>query len=193
MKSILAVIDHLNSNFKDPHMTSMPGWMTGLHAEAIRPEQHMSVKIFLIKIIINKEEIFRPYARQWSEVLLNYCSSKGNGGKGFHYFLRDVCTTLLTWHANGFKLEQTLNNKKLCSDIITNLMKVAADKKSIVFRSNLKIIAGLMDHWRDNLYVDKDVLQKMLNFPEKNDGAMQWRMTALHILDSAFNYNIQLA
>jgi len=191
MFSLLRVIDHLNQNFPGESNT-MPGWMTSLHSEAIKADTPLYVKIFIIKIIVNREEVFRPYAKEWSEVLFDYCTQKNNGGKGFHYFLRDVCTTLLTWHSQGFKLEESLSNKKMCSEIIMNLMKVAADKTPLIFKSNLKIIAGLMDHWKANLIIEKDLIHKMLGFDEKKEGAHLWRMSVLQVLDIMLNFKIPI-
>ena len=191
MKVMIRVIEYLHSNF--PGQTSMPQWMTGLHSEVIRHDCPLFIKLFIIKLILNRDEIFRPHAKQWSEVLINYCASKATGGKGFHYFLRDVCTTLLAWHSNGFVIEESLNNKKQCSEILTNLWKVACDKNPILFKSNLKIIAGLMDKWKKNLFLDREILQKMASFDEKKDDAKLWRMAALQVLDVALNLQIPVA
>jgi hypothetical protein len=51
----------------------------------------------MLKIIINKSDIFGKYASGWIAVLLEYCTkeNKNNGGKGFHYFLRDVVVVLI--------------------------------------------------------------------------------------------------
>ena len=59
----------------------------------------LAVRIFLIKLILNRSNIFGMYSQHWFEYLINYCCDKENGGKGFHYFLRDVCTTLIDWCA----------------------------------------------------------------------------------------------
>lgn len=58
---------------------------------------YLSLKIFMLKLIINKSDIFNKYASGWIGVLLDYCTkeNKVNGGKGFHYFLRDVIVVLI--------------------------------------------------------------------------------------------------
>lgn len=49
-------------------------------------------------MIINRFDIFKPFSEKFIHPFLNYLGEKNNtGGKGFHYFLRDCCHTVINW------------------------------------------------------------------------------------------------
>lgn len=66
--------------------------MTWLYNEAIDKDCKLNVLIYIIKIVLNRSKVFDPYASSWMDVLVKYAmkETKPNGGKGFHYFLRDT-------------------------------------------------------------------------------------------------------
>ena len=49
--------------------------------------------------MLNRPKLFENYAITWFDILLKYCTkeNKPNGGKGFHYFLRDVIVQIIKW------------------------------------------------------------------------------------------------
>jgi hypothetical protein len=73
----------------------MPEWMRCLLDEAKRGDCSLALRLFIIKVILNREKLFAGFAEQWLGVILEYLSLKENGGVGFHYFYRDVCMLLL--------------------------------------------------------------------------------------------------
>ena len=88
----------------------------------------------LIKYIF-RPLLFKPYARYWFEPFLKYMIDKNTGGKGFHYFLRDLCAVLAAWN---FVPEDSFNNRRLASALINNLIKTSADKTKHIFTSNIR-------------------------------------------------------
>ena len=84
---------------------------------------------------MNRAEQFTPWAKDWYNVLLSYLTEKNNGGKGFHYYLRDVCTTLVLWH-NSYRPNESAQMRRDCSAAINNLLKIGADKAKTIFASN---------------------------------------------------------
>lgn len=94
--------------------------MTHLLEEVRKEGCSLAVKIFIIKVVINKSSIFEKYMTQWFDVLVDYSRLKENGSKYFHYFLRDVCTTLLDWCAK----KANLVHKRLPSEKKQNLCQV---------------------------------------------------------------------
>ena len=123
----------------------MPLFMQSLNAEIRRPETHINVKIFILKILINKyfylfnisysPNLFAPYSQHWFEPIANYIIEKNNGGKGFHYFMRDLCTLLMSWA--DFMPDDSSKNKVLCTQVVNTLIKYAADKTKMIFNTNI--------------------------------------------------------
>lgn len=96
MQNILKVIDSMYEQFSQNWKEDeMPTWMKNLHSNY--SSLNNSAKFFVLKLIINRSNIFEPYAKFWFTELADYVLSKDNGGKGLHYFLRDICTILITF------------------------------------------------------------------------------------------------
>ncbi len=62
-------------------------------------------------------------------------ASKETGGRGLHYFMRDVCAVLLSWRA--FVPENNPQNRQLCTNAVNALIKYSADKLKRVFDNNI--------------------------------------------------------
>ena len=73
----------------------MPLFAYELLKEVSRTDCSLQVKIFILKIVVNDQALFKPYAHLWVEPVCNFITLKQNGGSGFHYFLRDLCTMLV--------------------------------------------------------------------------------------------------
>ena len=56
---------------------------------------HLNVKIFILKMLVNNQELFKPYAKIWLVPICSFISGKQTAGKGFHYFLRDLTLLLI--------------------------------------------------------------------------------------------------
>jgi len=140
MKNIKRCIDKMIELFSqrqwEADRSQMPLFMQSLNAEIKRPETHINVKIFILKIIINNPTLFAPYAKFWFEPIANYLVEKNNGGKGFHYFMRDLCTLLISW-SHFTPDESSAKNKLLCTNVINTLVKYSADKTKMIFNTNI--------------------------------------------------------
>jgi hypothetical protein len=57
----------------------MPVWMTHLYDEIRKETAPLSLKIFLIKIVLNMPDVFEPYCEFWFEPLIDYASNYDKG------------------------------------------------------------------------------------------------------------------
>ena len=56
------------------------------------------VLLYMVKVIMNTTGDFAPYAMRFLRPMVQVaCTNHANGGNGIHYFVRDICTTLLRW------------------------------------------------------------------------------------------------
>ena len=120
----------------------------------------MNVKIFILKMVSNNAKMFEPYSKYWFEPICQYVILKDNGGKGFHYFLRDLCTLLISW--NCTPKNPSDDEKKLMTKVINTLIRISTDEVKLIFKQNIKIISSLMQMWKSWIAVDKWVITKML-------------------------------
>ncbi|XP_060058172.1 DNA-dependent protein kinase catalytic subunit [Erinaceus europaeus] len=132
--------------------TSLPPWMKFLHDKLGNPSTSLNIRLFLAKLIINTEEVFRPYAKYWLSPLLQLVVSENNGGEGIHYMVVELVVTVLSWTAVatpvGIPKDEVLANR-----LLHFLMKHVFHQKRAVFRHNLEIIKTLVECWKDCLSV----------------------------------------
>lgn len=118
-----------------------------------------------------------------------YITEKNNGGKGFHYFMRDLCTLLISW--KDFVPEDSSKNKQLCTQVINTLVKYSADKTKMIFNTNIQIVGSLLHRWRKGLVaLNKDILTNMIAMDDKKEGSNLWKMTGIQILALAVAFDI---
>lgn len=173
MKPLLEVIEKMESLFMNP--TEMPQWMQCLHTVLSDPFSYTSVKLFIIKIILNRPKSFENWSNLWIAPICTTMQGK-NGGKGLHYFLRDTCTLLLY----DWEEVQILNKEKECGKFLNYLIKVAADTNIQIFESNIQLISTMINKWRlpvDHGYIE-GMLKKSVNEEDSKVGAT-WKMTGI--------------
>ncbi|XP_040921929.1 DNA-dependent protein kinase catalytic subunit [Toxotes jaculatrix] len=158
MAAMTALIGHMQRNNITPKTeqgnmpSELPPWMKFLHGKLANPATPLNIRLFTSKLIINTEEVFRPYARHWLGPLLQLVVSGNNGGEGIHFMVVDIVVTVLSWTSlaspKGNPRDEVLANR-----LLEFLMKHSFHSKRAVFRHNLEIIRTLVECWKDCLHV----------------------------------------
>ena len=63
----------------------------------------LNLKIFVLKLLVNNQDLFKPFAKVLMKPICEFVCLKHTGGKGFHYFLRDLVTLLILWSDTNAK------------------------------------------------------------------------------------------
>uniref|UniRef100_A0A3Q2CEF8 DNA-dependent protein kinase catalytic subunit n=1 Tax=Cyprinodon variegatus TaxID=28743 RepID=A0A3Q2CEF8_CYPVA len=158
MATMTALIQHMQRSGITPKVeqgmspNELPPWMKFLHGKLANPATPLNIRLFISKLIINTEEVFRPYAKHWLGPLLQLVVSGNNGGTGIHFMVVDVVVTVLSWTSlvtpKGNPRDEVLANR-----LLEFLMKNSFHNKRPVFRHNLEIIRTLVECWKDCLHV----------------------------------------
>ncbi|KAK5898290.1 hypothetical protein CgunFtcFv8_015721 [Champsocephalus gunnari] len=158
MATMTGLIGHMLRNNITPKMeqgnmpNELPPWMKFLHGKLSNPATPLNIRLFISKLIINTEEVFRPYAKHWLGPLLQVVVSGNNGGGGIHFMVVDIVVTVLSWTSlaspKGNPRDEVLANR-----LLEFLMKHCFHSKRPVFRHNLEIIRTLVECWKDCLHV----------------------------------------
>ncbi|KAF4022262.1 hypothetical protein G4228_013963 [Cervus hanglu yarkandensis] len=131
---------------------NLPPWMKFLHDKLGNPSVSLNIRLFLAKLVVNTEEVFRPHARHWLGPLLQLVVSENNGGDGIHYLVVEIVATVLSWTGIatpvGVPKDEVLANR-----LLHFLMKHVFHQKRAVFRHNLEIIKTLVECWKDCLSI----------------------------------------
>ncbi|KAK7881228.1 hypothetical protein WMY93_029637 [Mugilogobius chulae] len=158
MAAMTALIAHMQRNNITPKVqqgsvpSELPPWMKFLHGKLANPATPLNIRLFVSKLIINSEEVFRPYAKLWLGPLLQLVVSDRNGGDGIHFMVVDIVVTVLSWTTIASPKGNT-RDEVLANRLLEFLMKHSFHSKRAVFRHNLEIIRTLVECWKDCLHV----------------------------------------
>ncbi|XP_004615434.2 DNA-dependent protein kinase catalytic subunit [Sorex araneus] len=157
MAPMTALIQHMHRSRILPRdeatvPQTLPPWMKFLHDKLGNPSVSLNIRLFIAKLVINTEEVFRPYAKFWLGPLLQLVVSDNNGGEGIHFLVVETVVTVLSWTGLatpvGVPKDEVLANR-----LLHFLMKHVFHPKRAVFRHNLEIIKTLVECWKDCLSI----------------------------------------
>ncbi|TSL34570.1 DNA-dependent protein kinase catalytic subunit [Bagarius yarrelli] len=163
MATMTALFRHMQRNNITPTVkegvipSDLPAWMKFLHGKLSNPSSPRNVRLFIAKLIINTEELFRPYARHWLGPLLQLVVSGNNDGEGIHFMVVDIVVTLLSWTSVATPKGNT-RDEVLANRLIEFLMKNCFHAKRAVFRHNLEIIRTIVECWKDCLHIPYNLI-----------------------------------
>ena len=186
MRPLLEVIEKMDCLFND--YVEMPQWMQCLHSALMDTNYCLAIKLFVIKVIINRPKSFEKWANLWIGPICVVMSGK-NGGKGFHYFLRDVCTLMLF----EWKQVHIQGKEKELSKFLNYLIKVSADTSPKIFESNLQLIQSILQKWKvevDHTYIE-GMMKKAIS-DDENKAAVAWKLAGIHIYGICIDSKVKI-
>ncbi|KAG7330004.1 hypothetical protein KOW79_006226 [Hemibagrus wyckioides] len=163
MATMTALFRHMQRNNITPKVedgvipSDLPPWMKFLHGKLGNPSTPLNVRLFISKLIINTEEVFRPYAKHWLGPLLQLVVSGNNGGEGIHFMVVDIVVTLLSWTSVATPKGST-RDEVLANRLMEFLMKNCFNGKRAVFRHNLEIIRTIVECWKHCLHIPYNLI-----------------------------------
>nr|XP_046226723.1 DNA-dependent protein kinase catalytic subunit isoform X2 [Scatophagus argus] len=173
MAAMTGLIGHMQRNNITPKTEQgnmppdLPPWMKFLHTKLSNPATPLNIRLFISKLIINTEEVFRPYAKHLLGPLLQVVVSGSNGGDGIHFMVVDIVVTVLSWtslaNPKGNPRDEVLANR-----LLEFLMKHSFHSKRAVFRHNLEIIRTVVECWKDCLHVPYSLIYERFCGTDQN-------------------------
>ncbi|XP_042541900.1 DNA-dependent protein kinase catalytic subunit [Dipodomys spectabilis] len=157
MANMTALIKHMQRNLTPRReegsvSKDFPPWMKFIHDKLGNSTVPLNIRLFLAKLVINAEEVFRPYAKHWLSPLLQLVVSENNGGEGIHYMVVEIVATILSW--TGLATPTGVpKNEVLANRLLHFLMKHVFYPKRAVFRHNLEIIKTVVECWKECLSI----------------------------------------
>ena len=75
------------------------GWMDQIRVKLVDDKTHQNIKLFLLRLILNCSDAFRPFAKLLGRDLLQLVASSSTwpGGQCVNYFSLDLIVMLLSW------------------------------------------------------------------------------------------------
>ncbi|KAG9478931.1 hypothetical protein GDO78_012545 [Eleutherodactylus coqui] len=158
MAPMTGLIKHMQQNSLTPKVEEgkvpeeLPPWMAFLHSKLGHSSTPLNIRLFISKLVVNSEEVFRPYAKFWIGPLLQLIVSGNNGGTGIHYLVVETVVTVLSWSSvatpKGLAKDEILANR-----LLEFMMRNSFHEKRAVYRHNLEIIKTVLECWKDCLCI----------------------------------------
>jgi hypothetical protein len=207
MRSFIRLVDFMHSQFDAPDLNDqspMPEWINMI-IRMFSEHTNLNQRVFLLKLVMNRLNVFKPFRRHFNQYFLEYLANGTSQGLGFHYFLRDVCTSIISLNSEddriALKTESPLLSK-LCYEGVKSLCKKLADESKPIFMLNIDIFQRLCHLMRKSLILDDGLTLSMLIYTEKTDSvdapkvlsntSVLWRLAAISILETAVYEDIEL-
>ncbi|XP_053322155.1 DNA-dependent protein kinase catalytic subunit [Spea bombifrons] len=186
MAAMTGLIKHMKRNEITPKVAEgvtpqeLPAWMKFLHTKLGNPSTPLNIRLFICKLIVNTEEVFRPYARFWIGPILQLIVSGNNGDVGIHYMVVESVVTLLSWSSvatpSGLPKDEILANR-----LLEFLMEHAFHEKRAVYRHNLEVIKTVLECWKDCLTIPYRLIYNGFSGtdPDKKDNSVGIQLLGL--------------
>lgn len=157
VESIQPAVDH-SVHAAESATPDMEKWMNAVLDTISRPSTHLNVRLFLVKLIVNRAYVFKAYKRVFAPHLMRLIVDEENGGSGFHYYIRDVVVTILEqWELNAADVAafEQPSDKMLPSAVLSFLFRSVFNTNTRILRENLAIIGNIVQRWKSVLRVQR--------------------------------------
>lgn len=213
MRTIIRVFDKIKKlelgSMKIEGIDELPPWAAKFYEILSSNKYIKEIKIYILKVILNRQSMFKPYRLYFNRYLLEYLTLEDNGGEGFHYFMRDVCMTLCLWNSEqgSINIEGSGQDlRKLAFNACRQISKRIGDRSRQVFILNIEIFQSIVSLLRESIVFDKDLIYKMLLFKpankdisveEADDSIAQnewiiWRLAGISIIEISLIERIEI-
>ncbi|KAK4881292.1 hypothetical protein RN001_004611 [Aquatica leii] len=168
MAPICGVIQHMvdadiNALPIDGANVVLPKWMKGIKNVLMAQDTHNNVKIFLVKVIHNRQDIFKYYAKFFYAPILKFISD-GVIGNNINFFVTDLVVMLTSWSSIALPSE----DKTLASSLLKFLMCNCDNDVKNIFKYNLELIKLLLETWKTCVEIPYDFVYAKLQLSEKS-------------------------
>uniref|UniRef100_A0A8C7SFV7 DNA-dependent protein kinase catalytic subunit n=1 Tax=Oncorhynchus mykiss TaxID=8022 RepID=A0A8C7SFV7_ONCMY len=195
MAAMTSLVGHMQRNNITPRVEQvcsieLPPWMKFLQGKLANPATPLNIRLFIAKLIINTEEVFRPYARLWLGPLIQLVVSGNNGGEGIHFMVVDIVVTVLSWIGLATPKGNT-RDEVLANRLLEFLMRNSFHPKRPVFRHNLEIIRTVVECWKDCLDVPYNLIYERFcgTDPNSKDNSVGLQLLGIILANSLPAYD----
>jgi hypothetical protein len=173
MLPLLRLIDFVHARFDQPAPVpatstpaprAMPAWMAHmLDKFADGAGTHANVRMFLVKVVLNRRHLFAEFGARWLRPLLatavdERCFNRRT--KGLNYMLRDLAFLFVEWAPHT--MPRTDDERARANEFVSALMCEAHAERPSVIRGNVKLLKELFKEWHGIITPPRDVVMTYL-------------------------------
>ncbi|XP_021932903.1 DNA-dependent protein kinase catalytic subunit-like isoform X3 [Zootermopsis nevadensis] len=145
----------------------LPSWMESVRKCLADSSRHRNVRLFLLKLVLNVESKFRPYAHHWVNCLLKVVVD-GVAGRTPNYLLSDTVALLVDWCSKITSLPAAAERHQV-SQLLDLLIRNVHHDRRDVFKHNLELIRTVVELWKPNFDIPHQVLYDMIMIKDRKD------------------------
>ncbi|PNF15874.1 hypothetical protein B7P43_G07978, partial [Cryptotermes secundus] len=173
MATLCGVIEHMvdqgisptpDAETKD---AALPPWMESMRKCLSDYSQPRNIRLFLLKIILNVESKFHPYAHHWMNSILKAITD-GVVGRAPNYLLSDTVAMLADWCRKTTSLPAKSDHHLVSQLLYLLISKVHHDRRD-VFKHNLELIRTVVELWKPNFDIPVQLLYDMIMKHDRKD------------------------
>ena len=175
MGHLISILRHMSDNEMYPiprtkeeerMHAKIPGWMQSLKSKLMDPSTHDNIKLFLLRLILNCNEIFEPFARYFLVDVLSIITTENlwANDSSLNYFFIDVAVMLLSWtEATQVLPNQGLMEKRYASNLFEQMIKWLDHPRREITNYLLDVIRVMVGLWGSFIDVDFSRVHKLFS------------------------------
>ena len=144
----------------------LPGWMQSLKSKLMDPNTQNNIKLYILRLILNCNEIFEPFARYFLVDILSVITTENLWPRDslLNYFFIDVAVMLLSWsEATQVLPNQSLMEKRLASNLFEQVIKWLDHPRREITNYLLDVIRVMVGLWGSFIDVDYSRVHKLFS------------------------------
>lgn len=166
MEAFVALLQSLVTNNITPiyekgqQPKEMPPWMEFLQKKVSSDHTNENVKLFIIKALLNTQNMFKSYAKFWYMPLISFLvNSSLSREETIDYFTLDVMVLLLSWQSVCLP---AATEKKFIKRLFENLMRRCYHDNRQILKNNLELLKTTAECWKDFVEVPVRIIHEFL-------------------------------
>ena len=144
----------------------IPSWMESLKSKLTDESTERNVKLFILRLILNCNEIFQPFAKHFLFDILSLITRDHvwPNGQILNYFSLDLTAMLLSWSESTNVIPKgSLMERNFVSTLFEELVKGLFQPRREIFRYILDVIRLLVESWKLCLTINYATVYKFFS------------------------------
>ena len=166
--------------------TEMPPWMNFLHKKISDIQTNENLKLFLIRAILNTQNVFKPFTKFWYAPLIGFLvNSSLMRDNRMDSFTLDLVVMLLQW--NSISPPPT-SESKLANRLFECLMKRCYDDNRAILKNNLELLKTMAELWKDSIEVPVAIIYNFVKSLDSKKKVSGIQLLGVALANSLQNY-----
>ncbi len=188
MAQLMGLVDFMTKEkvYDTDNTDVLPVWMKFMKDKLESPASEANVKMFILRLILNCRETFKPYARFFVKTIMSVITSEELWSEGtdvVNYFSLDLIIMLLSWSDVYSPDKDSIMEKNLASRILDSLANAAKHPKREVFRHILNVIQWMLSAWKPALTIIYASVHKLFSNHNRDENIVGIQLLG-HLLEN---------